>query len=291
MNAVPFGCMSPARPASSHVSTWRPPLLPGVQVVRVENDVRLWVGHSTQYAVSVTYAGAFDFWYRKRVWTQTPALLKLKEPGEVHRDLRVHAPVSGQTVAFAPSLMEEAARLLGFSAPPHLASALTRGTGRTETAALRLHEVLARRTQDRLECESWVARLLDAVLTEYGERPLPPMTLARHPPAARRARDYLHALSTENVSLEALAAVAGLNKFHLLRLFRAEFGLPPHEYLTHLRVARARELLARGLPAGRVAVEVGLYDQSQLNRHFKRIVGLTPGRYAQALAVSSAPRQ
>jgi AraC-like DNA-binding protein len=132
-----------------------------------------------------------------------------------------------------------------------------------------------------MECESLVAETLDAVLTEYAEH-TPPECPA-HRPAARRARDFLHARFTENVGLEALASTVRLNRFHLLRVFRAEFGLPPHEYVTHLRVARARTLLAQGVSATAVAAEVGLYDQSQLNRHFKRIVGLTPGQYAQAL--------
>ncbi|MCP3144944.1 helix-turn-helix domain-containing protein [Pyxidicoccus xibeiensis] len=266
------------------VTVWRPPLLPDVQVVRVEDDARLWTGHSVQYAIGVTYAGAFDFWYRKRVWTHAPGCsLKLKEPGEVHRDMRVHAPVTAQSVAFTPRLVDEAARQLGLPATPHLSTALSRGQGRTEAVALALHAALARRSSDRLECESLLVETLEALLAEYAER-TPPVPCPAHRPAAQRARDWLRECFTENVGLAALAEAVGLNRFHLLRVFRAEFGLPPHEYLTHVRVAHARELLSRGLPAGQVAVEVGLYDQSQLNRHFKRIVGLTPGQYARAVS-------
>ena len=45
----------------------------------------------------------------------------------------------------------------------------------------------------------------------------------------------------------------------------------------------AQALLARGLPQAEVAASVGLYDQSQLHRHFKRKFGITPGTYAQAM--------
>jgi AraC-like DNA-binding protein len=55
--------------------------------------------------------------------------------------------------------------------------------------------------------------------------------------------------------------------------------MPPHAYLTHLRIQRAKELLADGVRASAVAARVGLYDQSQLTRHFRRIVGTTPARY------------
>ena len=55
--------------------------------------------------------------------------------------------------------------------------------------------------------------------------------------------------------------------------------MPPHTYLTHLRIQRARKLLAEGVRASDLAPRVGLYDQSLLTRHFRRIVGVTPARY------------
>ncbi len=61
-------------------------------------------------------------------------------------------------------------------------------------------------------------------------------------------------------------------------------GVPPHAYLTQLRIARAKQLLARGTPASEVAARVGFFDQSQPSRHFRRAVGTTPGRFAAAHA-------
>ena len=58
--------------------------------------------------------------------------------------------------------------------------------------------------------------------------------------------------------------------------------MPPHTYLTHLRIARAKELLQRGVRASEVAPLVGLHDQAQLTRHFRRLVGTTPARYGKS---------
>ena len=89
--------------------------------------------------------------------------------------------------------------------------------------------------------------------------------------------------SPSKITLDDLAEHAALDKFHLVRAFRAEVGLPPYEYLTYLRVSRARELLRRGARVAEAAQAVGFYDESQLHRHFRRIVGVTPGAYAQEL--------
>src|SRR5262249_17371482 len=98
--------------------------------------------------------------------------------------------------------------------------------------------------------------------------------------AVKRARDYLREHLSEQVRLDDLADHVGLDKFHLIRAFRAEVGVPPYQFLTHARIHRARELLRAGMPALRVASAVGYCDQSQLHRHFVRLVGQSPARYA-----------
>jgi AraC-like DNA-binding protein len=52
--------------------------------------------------------------------------------------------------------------------------------------------------------------------------------------------------------------------------------MPPHAFQTQLRVARARKLLREGASPASAALEVGFTDQSHLNRHFKRVLGITP---------------
>jgi AraC-like DNA-binding protein len=84
-------------------------------------------------------------------------------------------------------------------------------------------------------------------------------------------------------SLAELSAVARLSPFHLLRLFRAGVGLPPHQYLMSLRVERSKELLGRGAPIAEVAARTGFADQSHLTRCFKRLAGVTPGRFDRAV--------
>lgn len=81
------------------------------------------------------------------------------------------------------------------------------------------------------------------------------------------------------LSIEALAAAAGLSVSRFAARFRNELGVSPHRYLCLVRVRRAQDLLRAGLPPSVVATEVGFFDQSHLCRHFRRVLGRTPRDY------------
>jgi AraC family transcriptional regulator len=89
--------------------------------------------------------------------------------------------------------------------------------------------------------------------------------------------DRLH----ERISLSELATEFKLSPYHFSRLFKKATGFPPHEYQLQVRIARARVLL-RNSPEknlAHIACELGFSDESHFRRHFKRIVGVTPGRF------------
>ena len=100
--------------------------------------------------------------------------------------------------------------------------------------------------------------------------------------SVRRARAVIDDRSVENLSLCELAAVAGISREQLVRSFHKSVGMPPHKYLLHVRVEKAKTLLESGASVVAVAFEVGFYDQSHLTRWFKRFVGLTPAAYARS---------
>jgi AraC family transcriptional regulator len=60
-------------------------------------------------------------------------------------------------------------------------------------------------------------------------------------------------------------------------LFKQSTGLTPHQYVIQCRVERAKQLLLQGeLTIADIAYRVGFANQSHLNRHFKRLFGVTP---------------
>ncbi|AKA01467.1 AraC family transcriptional regulator [Streptomyces noursei ZPM] len=142
-----------------------------------------------------------------------------------------------------------------------------------------LHAALAHRG-DELEAESRLA-LIGAHLRSH----LRPRLTVPPPPATRGVahalRDLLDARLCQGLTLDEAAGLLHAHPTHLVRAFGAAFGIPPHQYVMARRVEHARRLLLDGRPPTTVATEAGFYDQSHLTRHFKRILGVTPGRYAR----------
>ena len=96
---------------------------------------------------------------------------------------------------------------------------------------------------------------------------------------AHRARGDLFAHIGENVGLSDLARETGTDRFTLTRCFKREFNLAPHAWLIQLRLAKARQLLARGDQPVDVAAAVGFADQSHLGRWFQRAYRISPAHY------------
>lgn len=105
---------------------------------------------------------------------------------------------------------------------------------------------------------------------------------ARDAPLARRLRAMLDDHIAETFTLAYAAQHLGAHPSHLVRVFSAAYGIPPHRYVTARRVDRARRLLGQGRPAAAVASEVGFHDQAHMTRHFRRFLGATPGAFSAA---------
>lgn len=94
-----------------------------------------------------------------------------------------------------------------------------------------------------------------------------------------RARARMHDEHEAALSLDDLAQAAGLSRFHFLRTFRRAYGTTPHAYLTDVRLARARDLLARGTPVTEACFAVGFSSVGSFSALFARKTGRSPRAY------------
>lgn len=204
----------------------------------------------------------------------------LTPPSEVHSNW---VP-DGQTVSFVSLYIDDRAlnrAICGVTGranrQPDL-SRMFRDEKRLKQQFLRMYSAMESRTS-RLEAEALFFELVELLLK-------PGVDTAAHrytsPESVRvrRARDYIAERSTESISLAELGRIADLSPFHLHRLFSQQTGMPPHAYQTLLRINRAKKLLGSGRALSDVAASTGFADQSHFTRHFRRLVGVPPGRYS-----------
>ena len=90
----------------------------------------------------------------------------------------------------------------------------------------------------------------------------------------RRARDFADRHYAQPLSLSEIAGVAGLSKYHFLRLFRATYGITPMEYVSQRRIERAQDLLrSTNLTVTEVCFAVGFSSLGSFSSRFRQLVG------------------
>jgi AraC-like DNA-binding protein len=261
---------------------YRPASLPGVSVLRLASEGPLSRTVPDHFASVLHLSGRSEWTSCGRRWSSRPGTLGIKIPGELYAERAREGRAKLQVILFDEAAIALARAALGHRPVAPKLDGIDRGDPRVRALA-RLHACLLADGAAAPGLEDAYCEALAALVALTSDADPAPMHRSAWGIAVARARELLDARLTETVTLDELAVHARLDKYRLCRAFRDEFGLPPHAYVTHRRISLAQRLLARGVPQAEVAASVGLYDQSQLHRHFKRIVGVTPGAYADAM--------
>ena len=235
-----------------------------------------------EFCIGVIEQGIHLTDIHQQTWVAQARRIIVSNPGELHTgrpgdqngwSYRMLYPSAALLEQTAASIDEHDHRLPVFPQP----------VIRDEELAgyiLRLHYLLETQA-DLLAQESLFFWTIGCLLQRYAiSQPTPPRLHPEHE-AVRRVQAYLADHYSEHVSLGQLAQLTQLSPFHLLRVFQAQVGMPPHQYLIQLRVARAKSLLTARVPPAMVASELGFVDQTHFSRQFKRIVGVPPGQFAR----------
>lgn len=265
---------------------WRNADVGEMDLLRATYVTHTFAPHSHEgFAIGVIQDGAEQFRYRHATHVAPKGSIVLVNPGEMHTGGAVEA--SGWTYRMfypAADLLQQVAASLA-DRPQHVPlfrEPVVHDPALAQTLS-RLH-VTMETEPDALTRSSRLVLALSALVERHARTPRESPGLSRAAnPAMRQIEDYLHAHLAEPVALTDLAALAGVSTYRVVRQFQQATGMPPHAYLTQLRVRRARELLAASLPVAAAAVASGFYDQAHLTRHFKRIVGVPPGQFARQI--------
>lgn len=272
-------------PAAEEVRIHAPPEIPGVELMHARFVTQRFSKHfHEEYAIGIIERGAMRFRYLGADMTAATGQVNLVVPGEPHDG---HAGAdSGWTYRMFyldPAVLEMALREVSPRALSiHFPEGVIPDPG-LAARVLRAHRCLSDPGASALARQTLLLDMLTYWITRHGERALSLPALRTEHGAADAARELIDDCHAEDLRLEDIALQVSLSPFHLVRVFKARFGLTPHAYLVQTRVRRARALLRTPLRLADIAASVGFSDQSHFTRHFKRKHGVTPGAYRNFL--------
>ena len=105
------------------------------------------------------------------------------------------------------------------------------------------------------------------------------------PPMIRGAKDYVASHQSDPIKLEQIARALNVSKYHFCRSFKHATGLTFVEYLSRVRIEKAKVLLHNNnLRVSEIAYEVGFQTIAHFNRIFRKLVGHSPTEFRSTLA-------
>jgi AraC-like DNA-binding protein len=275
-----IGWMGRSRARGGEARFWRDDDLGGLELRRSSYDAACFARHThDSYSVAVVERGRTNAYLGGRDLAVGAGEVVLLHPDEVH----ACNPVSGSGWRYwMLHLDRDWFRALALEVagcdhgPPRFGSPVVRDDSLACALVWLSHLVV--RGASRLEKEAAARRTFGPLLTRHcSVRAEAGRVSAGRP--VRLVQEYIDAHLAENTSLARLGRLAGLSPYHLLRVFKASTGLPPHAWRNQRRIQHARRLLSAGRPICQVALDVGFADQSHFSHRFRASVGTTPAGY------------
>jgi AraC-like DNA-binding protein len=291
------------RTSKEHGYVFAPPGCDGILVLKARFHHFAYTRHThPEFAIGVVEQGIAKCYYQGRMQIVPPGEIITVNPGEVHTGEVNDAKGYRYRVAYIPQrLMAECLYDgLGIAAAsahfpkllnhdPHLSLHLLQALHLFEekvSPGERRTSSSKEKISSSFEAKECFFQALGELLMRHGHPHSSPSSLKGCPSIVRKARDFIHDMAAEPISLEDIASAAGVSRFHFLRLFKTYTGLSPHAYLIQYRVELAKHSIKAGKSLAAAAMDSGFFDQSHMSRRFKAVYGITPGQYQ---AVVSRP--
>lgn len=134
----------------------------------------------------------------------------------------------------------------------------------------------------QLALDSATQTALIHTLQHYSQRHLPTLRPTGGLPAwqLKRVVEFIEQHLNQPIALTEMAEVTGLSEYHFARMFKQAKGTPPHRYVLHRRLNKARELLNEtSLNMTEIALRCGFGSSSHFSNRFRAVTGVSPTVY------------
>ena len=263
-----------ADPAAEQLVAWRPPLAGVREVLHASHVRHAYPRHAHDtWTLFIVDRGAVRYDLGRHERLAAPAMVSLLPPHVAH---------DGR------SALEDGYRMRVLYVEPSvipgslIGAAVDRPFIADRTLAARVsavHDALLV-PDGRLEAETRLDLVVERLTELLAGGGSVTLDRAQTRELADAVRAALDAQLFDRPSIGDIATRLDVGSTAAARAFSATFGLPPHEYVLGRRLEAARARILDGQPLAAVAAETGFVDQAHLTRRFKRLVGITPGRYA-----------
>jgi AraC-like DNA-binding protein len=239
----------------------------------------------------IPFADAHKFWSGSA--TDIAYIPDLVQPGPIEGMLTARYGGGGEETRLVCGYLESSEFLFApvFRTLPELLVEHT-GDGRIgELIASTVREIIALVDAATPGSQLMLGRLMEMLFVEVLRRHIARLPsgsqgwfAAINDPIVGRALQLVHADPGRRWTADSLAREAGSSRTVLAERFNALLGRPPIDYVTSWRIQLAAERL-RGTEAGigKIAADVGYESEAAFNRAFKRVTGITPGRWREGV--------
>lgn len=235
------------------------------------------------HVIGVIEKGFLGFDYRGQKHVAGPGDINMADPGEVHNGFAVSEDGwQYRMFYFGPDQLSQMLNdgCDGKSLEPFFKKGVIRDAwfaGQIHA----LHRDFENPDIFSLEKESRFYSLMTGFIQKYSLQKANLNPPGSEKNRVKKIKEYILNHYDTEISLGDLSQVTGISRYYLLRLFEKETGLTPHAYLNLVRVKKARQMMANHVPIIEAAHAAGFFDQSHLNRIFKKIYGITPGQFCE----------
>ena len=260
-----------------------------IEILMTSNPVSVQQGiddSHDNYEFLIPLTAISHFYIEKRTVECRPGQLVIVKPHTRHGVSRTQHNMSFISVLIKAEYMDRMIRdIIGVATLPFLCEQCLLHSEVQNVVAVLINELRDNRIGRSQLINNLTENLCIQLIRHYHVSQLEEIRLFEKPLNETQARfqpvlEYMHENLEAKLTIEKLADLTRMNRFHFIRAFKQAFGQSPYDFLTDLRITQAKRLLVHTrLSANEIGIQCGFFSASRFSAAFRQNTGMTPSAY------------